>query len=293
MTTIDFGKATNRLFTIIINNAQTIGSKKFADIPLELLEIGEYQRVDFYSKAKVNGIAANFNKNLMDPLTVSPHPEEGKFYVVNGMHRMEAAKIIGLETIECEILQGLSDIPEERLVEEADIFRKQTEGTDPMSPAAVHKANIICGDEASINLDNVVKKYGIMYKTNNRKGMCEANVLTGFSVALRTTKWRGVKMIDSIMYVLNRSMWQMETGGLSNFAISMIRNLLVYDSEIFNNLDIVTSVIREYSPRLFKAKAIAKYERRGVDVACSLYLEDLVSEVLPIDRNVHLKYNVA
>lgn len=293
MTTINFEKTNNRLFTIIMNNAQTIGNKKFADIPIELLEIGEYQRVDFYSKAKVNGLASNFNKNLMDPLTVSPHPEEGKFYVVNGMHRMEAAKIIGLETIECEILQGLSDVPETRLVEEANIFRKQTIGVEPVSPAAMHKANIICGDEPSITLDNVVKKYGIMYKTNNRKGMCKENVLTGFAKALKTTRVHGTKMIDSIMYILNRSMWQMETGGLSNFAIAMIQNLLVYDREVFDNLDIVATILKEYSPRIFKAKAIAKYERRGVDVACSLYIEDLVSDVLPIERNVHIKYDVA
>ena len=283
----------NRIFNMIINNAQTVGNKKFAAIPLELLTVGEYQRVDFYNTSKVDYLTTHFDNNLMDPLKVSPHQEEGMFYVVDGMHRLNAAKAKGTITeLECEILQHLSAIPRERLIQEADIFRSQNKGTDALTPAAVHTANLICGNQASIDLDNVVRKYKVMYKTNALRGKCNPGVLTGFSRAMAVAKTYGVEMLDSIFYVLNRSMWQMESGGLGNYPISMLRNLFYYDPETMINLELVTGILKEYSPKIFKAKALARYERRGDDVACSLFLEDLVNEVLPLDMNVHVKYAV-
>lgn len=281
----------NESFSIIMNNAQTIGRKKFAAIPLSLLRIGEYQRTDFYKKEKVLSLAANFDRNMMDPLTVAPHPEEGTFYVVNGMHRKEAVEIIGKEdSIECEILQGLSDDPAVRLVQEANIFRKQTDWTETLNPAAMHKANIICGDLPSIDLDNVVRKYGIEYKTNNRRGKVKANVLTGFSNAIRTVRTHGREMIDSIFYVLNRSMWQMEPQGLSSWSIAMLRNLFVYDPVLKANKPEMIDILKSYSPKTFEIEARGKYPKRSIAIACGLYFEDLLADRLGIDKNLHEKY---
>ena len=57
---------TMKLYKTVVNNSQTIGAKKFADIPLELLAVGKYQRTDYYDKGKVSKLAEHFNKNLMD-----------------------------------------------------------------------------------------------------------------------------------------------------------------------------------------------------------------------------------
>lgn len=284
-------KVTNKLFTLVMGNAQKIGGKWFAYIPTDLLTVGEYQRTEYYSPDRVNRLARNFDIKLMDPVAVAPHPEEGLFYIVNGMHRVEAAKINGYENIECEIIRDLSDNPSERLIQEANLFRKQMEEVERLSPAAMHKANIICGDRASIDLDNIVKKYNVEYKTNTKRGRGNVNVLTGFERALAVSRAYGRGMLDSIFYILHHSQWQFESCGLGSNAIVMLKNVMIYDKEVSKELDFLVDIIKQYSPKLFDAKAKARYDKRGHDVACSLFLEDLVCEKTGIEAKLHEKYN--
>lgn len=281
------------MFNMVLKNEHTIAGKVFADIPLKLLEVGDYQRVEFASEKKILQLAASFDKNLMDPLTVVAHPEEGKFYVINGYHRKRAVEINGKDdSIACEILQNLSDDPVVRRREEADLFRRQMETLDKLSPVAMHKANLICNDIPSWHLDQLVSKYGINYKTNLNRGRC-VNTLTGFTTALRVSKVYGKEMLDDIFYVLHKSMWTMESKGLGNVAISILRNIFVYDPETRENKDKIVEIFREISPKKFIGRATTRYETRSENVAASLYLEDLLIEELGIDDNIHKKYNVA
>ena len=284
---------TMKLYKTVVNNAQTIGAKKFADIPLELLAVGKYQRTDYYDKGEVSKLAEHFNKNLMDPLTVSPHPEEGKFYVVNGMHRMEAAEINGYETIECEILQNLPADPFEREKEEAEIFRKQEDTKDKLTPVSVHKANMICGEQASIDLDEIVHKYGILYKTNKNRGRCADNTLTGFSTALSIVRINGKDMLDDMFDVLIKAGWQMESRGLGDQVLASLRNVFIYDPISRENKDVMVEILRSTTPKMFTAESISRYKLRGTKVAMSLFLEDLVADKIVIDKNIHSRYNVA
>ena len=293
MTTINLNNSvTMKLFNVVMANTIHIGNKVFALIPLDLLAVGDYQRTDFYNKEKVTRLAANFNRNLMDPITVCAHPEEGLFYVVNGMHRKGALEILGEESVECEILQNMSNDPEERRRQEADIFRKQMADLDPISPVAMHKANIICGDKSSIMLDDAVKKYGFLYKTNNNKGRCAANTLTGFTAALRTVKISGKETLEDIFYVLKNGLWNEESGGLSALSISVLRCVFDYNPGLSENKDLLVKIYKEYPPKLLEAKARAKYEYRSAKVAEALFIEDMLAGVIAIDNGVHNKYKV-
>ena len=296
MTTININTAddsTRELFDNCMSNAQRVGNKIFASIPLRLLEVGEYQRVEYYDKGKVLALKENFDENLMDPLTVSPHPEEGKFYIVNGMHRKEAVEMLGEKKIECEILQGMPSDPKLRLIKEANIFRKQMEQIDKITPVAIHKANMICGDQASIDLDEVIRKHGIQYKTNKNRGRCSKNTLTGFDTSLRVVKSYGKEVLNDIFDVLIKSGWQMESSGLGDNTISAVRNIFVYDPVARENKDVIVSILRETTPKLFEADSISRYKLRGIKVAMSLYLEDIIAEKLDIDKNIHNRYHVA
>ena len=296
MTITNINEGKFELFNNTMKNVHTIAGKVFADIPLKLLEVGDYQRVEFSSEKKILALAANFDKNLMDPLTVVAHPEEGKFYVVNGYHRKRAVEINGKEdSVACEILQNLSDNPDVRRMEEADLFRRQTVTTEKLSPVAMHKANLICNDGPSWHLDQLVSKYGFMYKTNKNRGRCPVNTLTGFSAALEVTRVYGKEVLDDIFDVLHRTQWSMESKGLSGISISILRNIFVYDPETREAAakETIINILREYSPKMFEAEARAKYKLRSGQVAGSLYLEDILIEKLGIADGVHQKYHVA
>ena len=94
MTTINFMNNANatdinaQLFEGVMNNAQKIGNKYFACIYTCLLASDTtYQRDDDVNPRKLKKLADNWEDDLCDPIQVSPHPEENKFYVYEGMHR--------------------------------------------------------------------------------------------------------------------------------------------------------------------------------------------------------------
>lgn len=282
----------NEVMTIL-ENAQDVGGKVYASIPIRLLAVDEsYQRVEFTSEEKIADLARNFNPKLMDAPRVSAHVEEGKFYLVDGYHRTEAKKRIGDKSITCEILQDMSNDPEERRKQEADIFRNQQIWTEKPSPASLHKANMVCDNNDNIALDSLVKKYGFMYKTNKNRGRCAVNTLSGFTAALRAVRVSGRETLDDIFYVLKKSRWNEESGGLSANAISVLQGIFDYNPVLREHKKKVVKFYKKYSPKMLEVEARSKYKYRSRKVAEELFLEDLLAEVIKIDKGVHEKYHV-
>lgn len=303
MTTINImtkeinGKYDNEA-TTIMKNAQAVGKedegKVYASIPIRLLAIDpSYQRVEYTSESKINDLARHFDPHLMEAPKVSLHAEEGKFYTVDGYHRTEVYKILGKSDITCEILQGLSNDPEKRQIQEAEIFRKQQKWTEKLTPVSLHKANMKCGDKPSIELEELVKSYGFKYRTNGNRGRCQKRTLTGFRTALDVVRSYGKEMLEDIFDVIIGAKWDGETSGLGDITITTLRNMFYYNPETREHKDEIINIMKELTPRLFEAKARARYDKRASKVATSLYLEDLLAEKIQLDKNIHSKYNVA
>lgn len=87
----------------IVKNSQNYNGVSYASIPLHLLNIPTYQRQLNSSVAK---IAAAWNDKKCGAITVSFR--DGKFYVIDGQHRVAAAKIAGCTNIFSMILTGMS-----------------------------------------------------------------------------------------------------------------------------------------------------------------------------------------
>ena len=87
----------------IVKNSQNYNGVSYASIPLHLLHIPTYQRQLHSSVAK---IAAAWDDKKCGSITVSFR--DGKFYVIDGQHRVAAAKLAGRINIFSMILTGLS-----------------------------------------------------------------------------------------------------------------------------------------------------------------------------------------
>lgn len=281
MTTINFTPATSTpatasLYNLVVNNIQTIGGKKFAYIPLELLTIdSRYQRGALTTENKINKLVGSWNRNLMNPILVSPHKEKALFYIVDGFHRVEAARRMGLTGIEAEVLVDLPDDPEQRLIAEAKLFGNQLKAVDKLTPIQSHNANVLAGVTANILLERIAEKYNVNIKPANCQSRKKRiNTVTAFATALRVAK-KGEQLLDDIFDIICYAGWNMGTEGFTHWVIQSLSNILSMHPDM---REASKTALKEYfrtrEVENVLAEAIVKYPLRKKGVQMTLFLED-------------------
>lgn len=143
-------------------------------------------------------IAKNYDEKLFQPLTVSQRAD-GSYYVIDGRHRLEAAKILSLMTVPCMVHTGLN------ILQEADLFSRQATGTAKMRPVDSYKANVFVGNPENIDviIDSKLKehKFAIAKHEHAQGFWCIATLR-------RITKKRGIDSIDYILRLIKSLKWE-------------------------------------------------------------------------------------
>ena len=287
MTTINFTPATSTpatasIYNLVVNNIQTIGNKKFAYIPLELLTVdSRYQRNNLTKEKKINKLIDSWNKDLMNPILVSPHVEEAMFYIVDGFHRVEAAKRMGLAGIEAEVLFDLPTDTKERLVAEAKLFGNQLKAVDMLTAVQSHNANVLAGVEANILLEKIAEKYNVNMKPVNCKAREKRiNTVTAFVTALNAAK-KGEQLLDDIFDIVCYAGWNMGTDGFTHYVIQSLSNILSMHPDMrVASKTALKAYFRTKEAELILAKATVKYPLRKKGAQMTLYLEDYLHSTI-------------
>ena len=278
----------NRLFKLTVSNIQQIGNKKYVNMPMELMFIDEqYQRGTVTSKLKIRNLANKWNDAKMDSLKVSIHPEEGRFAIIDGMHRYKAAEIIGKTELNCEVIE-LSGDPKVRLVQEATLFATQMDEVDNLTPVEKHSANCLRGVIENVILQEVLDFYNIPLKTNPSHGRVKIGHLAGFTSALAIAKKNGKGRLDSIFYVITGARWDIASKGTSSLVIQSIDAMLKlhpdHEEEIKQKL---IEMFKPIQPEKFFASAMDTYPERKEKERLVLYLEDKICDELNIEHVYH------
>lgn len=279
-------KEREKLFNLTVQNINRTGKKAHCYIPTELLYVDErYQRESESSKAKINNLARKWDDNKMDDLKVSIHPEEKRFSVVNGMHRLGAAEILGIDTLNCEVLY-LSDDPKERLKEEARIFSTQTDEVDPLTPVEKHKSNCLRKVRENIILQEILDKHNIPLKSNRSHGRVKIGHLAGFTAALRIAKREnGKESLENIFDVIVGARWNIASKGMGALVITSIDALFKLHPEYIKVIkDNLIEFCKPIEPEKFFASAMDKYPERTETERLIMYLEDKVCETCGIEK---------
>ena len=122
-------------------------NQRLAFIPLTAIEPSDYQRVT--NPKQVKSIVQHFDEAKLGALTVSLRG--GKYYIIDGAHRLSALRTLKYTHALCEILTGL------RHKQEADYFRRQGQDKRALRPIDLFKAGIIAGDEKCVRINEIVK----------------------------------------------------------------------------------------------------------------------------------------
>lgn len=281
-----------KMYDLIMSNTIPVGNKRYADIPpceddgiLFVDDRIQRDKNTMKAKNKIKNLAENWDINKMDALKVVPHPEENRFSVVDGCHRLSAAILKGEKSVVCEIITGLSEDPKERLIQEATLFATQNDEVDTLSPIERHKANVLRGIKENVIVDGLAKKHNIELKKNPSHGRVQNGQLAGFTMALNIAKVNGDKFLDDVLTILCASRWNVAKGGLSANALYAVSSILRLHPEY--KREISSLLVKKFTPiepdQLF-AEAHAKYTTRKEKERILLYVEDIVCENLGITR---------
>ena len=234
MTTTTINFSNKAIYSIIMSNANPTGDQVFAEIPAALLTVDDaYQRHAKVKESRIRKLERKWNKYLYDCIKVSPHPEEGMFYIINGFHRYSALTRAGRETIVCEILVDLADMnPEERKIKEAEIFAMQSIAVERVTAAQMHHANVLIGNKSDVLIAELRKKYGVPEER-----------ITAFTVAKEIAS-KDINYLDDIFRVITTTDWHLESTGFSDHVLSAME--FIYEFHPDRREDITNELIKYF-----------------------------------------------
>lgn len=117
----------------------------------DLLIDDAYQRA--VSHERVMDIVTNFDWSLFNALWVGDRMRRGRYFVVDGRHRLYAASILDIQKVWCEVR------PTTNTQEEARVFVQLTQKRRRMNSAQQFQAKLVYGDETAIRIDKLVSKH--------------------------------------------------------------------------------------------------------------------------------------
>lgn len=128
---------------VLTNNTQ--------NLPIQMLLVDEaYQRS--LNTKRVDRIVRNFNPRQFGYLKVSHR--DGRYYVIDGQHRLAAAKILGYTSLPCNVCEGLNQQTE------ADDFRVQQDNMSRIHTRDQFRSAIVANDAESVGIAKIAKSYG-------------------------------------------------------------------------------------------------------------------------------------
>lgn len=174
----------------------------------ELLVDSAYQRT--LNKERVDRIVKEFNPRQFGYLKISRR--DGQYYVIDGQHRLAAAKILGYTSLPCNMCEGLSQQTE------ADDFRFQHENMSRIHTRDQFRAALTANDEESVNIAQIAANNGFTLSglgIDARNPDCISSIGTLQRIVRGSPD--GYKILDLTLYLI-----KMTWGGQSKAAYGFV-----------------------------------------------------------------------
>lgn len=126
--------------------------------PSQLAVDPTYQReLDAASRSLIQRIARGWDWNLFQPLVVARRPDNS-LWVVDGQHRLEAARIRNdVDQLPCVIFHPADP------TDEAAVFVELNQARRPLTPFALYNAAIAAGDPLAVALEGLLRDAGLSF----------------------------------------------------------------------------------------------------------------------------------
>jgi len=178
----------------ILVGAFPVGGKVFAVVALDELHIDKSYQRSLQNHVKI--IARDWNPTKCDPLKIN-FRADGFFYVWDGLHRLEAAKLRGIKYLLCDITVGLTQ------EQEASLFGCQGVGIKKPDPYDIFKANVCAGEEIDTAIKDMCDDYDLLVNRNNKK----AGNLSCLTLARDIFRRGDREYFEWVLELLHKARW--------------------------------------------------------------------------------------
>lgn len=270
-----------------VKTTMTINGKEFAAIPLELFNVNNKWQRDIASgkaKRKITTLVENWDPGQCRPVTVIYNEITKKYDVIDGGHRVEAAKLLNLGELVAEIIRP-TGTQEEKDKFAAKLFAEQGDSVDRLTPAEKHKANVLIGVPANLTLELAAKEHGFtLTREYTRSHAKQKNYVYGFNEALKIAGWLP-ELLNRTFAVIKAIHWNEENGGLSTEGIRMIWKTFSYHMDKADEVGkAIERALVGKTPKEVFSLAMADFPGRTMTSRDLLWLEGKVCDDLKIER---------
>lgn len=200
----------------VLSKAATLaGGIMVGVVPLSMICVEpSYQR---YLRPKhVNEIQASWDIRKSNFLMVNFR--DGKFYAMDGMHRLEAAKNLGVKELNCIIHSNLT------VAEEAIIFAEQNDCTLKISVHDKFRARVVGGCLFEKEVMRLCDSYGI---STDPVGQSQVGGLSALGTAVKIVQRHDIYWLNLIFRLVERIGWNTARGGYSRTVLLAAERLLI------------------------------------------------------------------
>ena len=238
---------------IMASALATLGSLVLVKIPLDILYVDlMYQR--FRHKDILN-LVKDYSVDTAKAIEVSYRESEGRFYIIDGLHRVIAAIINGHDYILAFVYTGRTQ------AEEAEIFRFQNKGRITLKPIDDYKAGLTAGHADCLALSALTEKYNLSIGSKRAGAAAQLNSIQTALDIINTPN--GVDILDWMFQLMRDTKWFNDSQALN--AKFMNNFVVAYNNAVCDDmLDIATERLRlvmsAITPTKFSAYAQLHYD---------------------------------
>lgn len=190
-----------------------MNNQHYEELPVNELFIAKYNRPVRNEIAKT--WANNFDMRLVGSIIVSRR--DGVYYIIDGQHRVQAAKIKGVKMLPCIVHEKLS------YQEEADLFVELNKQRRGLLVYDVFNGQREAGDAEAIELQKAVESTG--YAINRGSGTMKVQAV---QVLLKIMKVDGPAMVSDVLSVIKDAWGGEKTANTRLIILGLWRFMGVY-----------------------------------------------------------------
>jgi hypothetical protein len=222
---------------------------EYTTLSIDELQVGSYQRP--IRPAWVKRIVESYDPTLFQPLTVALRESDNEYYVVDGQHRLEVARILGIKRVPC-ILFCETD-----LVKEAAQFVGLQEQRVGLTGPQRYHARLMANEPVVAAVDKILRKNGFAVLAPEKVSHGRSRdtfQAPGALIAMYLADGKG-ELLDEILAIL-RAVWDGHPDALHNSLVRGLGSFLKrYGTRIRKNEFI--DRLRAFAPRDLSTRSLA------------------------------------
>lgn len=244
----------------VLDGAKEMNGVKFCTIPTDLIILDPpYQRGEMGNAGR---IAHEWDNRKSKVVIVSLR--NWKFYCVDGANRVRAALMLGQETVNCILYEGLTQ------EDEAVLFATQDDNKRKVSSGQKFNALLEGNNPIAKDIANICDEFGVKYK-NVYVGAVGA--ISSMNAVARVFKTCGADGLRWVFKVIRDAGWHTAKNAYSDTIINTLCN--VYGT---CSIEKAANILKLNSPDMTIRRAMVVFPDRGRKRATMAYIEMLFSK---------------